>query len=48
MNLASLTDADAFAVAAYLKSLPPVAHTVPGPLGPGEATGGLVMRIEQD
>ena len=48
MNLASLTDADAFAVAAYLKSLPQVAHTVPGPIGPGEATGGLVMRIEQD
>lgn len=28
---ASLTDADAAAIAAYLKSLPPVDHKVPGP-----------------
>jgi mono/diheme cytochrome c family protein len=31
----ALTDDDARALAAYLKSLPPVAHKVPGPVGPG-------------
>lgn len=32
----SLKPDDAAAIAAYLKSLPPVSHKVPGPLGPGE------------
>lgn len=31
-----LTDADAAALTAYLKSLPPVSHKVPGPFGPDE------------
>ena len=31
-----LTDDDATALAAYLKSLPPVHHVVPGPFGPDE------------
>jgi len=31
-----LTKADALAIAAYLKSLPPIKHKVPGPLGPNE------------
>jgi mono/diheme cytochrome c family protein len=31
---AALTDEDARALAAYLKSLPPVAHQVPDPVGP--------------
>jgi len=31
-----LTDDDAAALAAYLKSLPPVSHEVPGPFGPEE------------
>ena len=34
-SYAALTDEDAAVLAAYLKSLPPVAHQVPGPVGPG-------------
>ena len=45
MGYAALTDADAQAIAAYLKSLPPVANEVPGPFGPGEPTGGFVMKV---
>lgn len=33
---ASLTDEDASAIAAYLKSLPAYSNKVPGPVGPGE------------
>ncbi len=32
-GFSSMTDEDAFAVAAYLKSLPPYANQVPGPVG---------------
>jgi len=32
----ALTDEDAAALAAYLKSLPPVGFEAPGPVGPGE------------
>jgi len=35
-SYAALTDADANALAAYLQSLKPVAHAVPGPFGAGE------------
>jgi mono/diheme cytochrome c family protein len=35
-SYAALTDADANALAAYLKSLPAVAEKVPGPMGPTE------------
>jgi mono/diheme cytochrome c family protein len=35
-GLAALSDADAYAIADFLKSLPPVVHKVPGPFGPGE------------
>jgi mono/diheme cytochrome c family protein len=35
-NLAVLTDADAQAIAAYLKDLPPVSHKVPGPFTSAE------------
>ena len=35
-SYAALTDADALAVAAYLKALPPVRHAVPPPAGPGQ------------
>lgn len=48
MGLAALTDEDALAIAAFLKSLPPVANKVPGPFGPTEKTGGFVMRVVQD
>jgi len=34
---AKLTDEDAQAIAAYLKSLAPIANKVPGPFGPNEA-----------
>lgn len=44
-NLAALTDADAFAIAAYLQSLDPVAHEVPGPIPPGEPAPSFVMRV---
>lgn len=43
--LANLTDSDAEAIAAYLKSLPPVSNKVPGPFGPGEAPTSFVMKI---
>ncbi|MBY5523064.1 c-type cytochrome [Rhizobium leguminosarum] len=43
--LAELTDSDAGAIAAYLKSLPPVSNKVPGPFGPGEAPTSFVMKI---
>ena len=32
----AMSDADAAALAAYLKSLPPVRHKAPGPVGPAE------------
>jgi mono/diheme cytochrome c family protein len=35
-SFATLTDADAYNIAEFLKSLPPVAHKVPGPFGPNE------------
>lgn len=44
-DFARLTDADATAIAAYLKSLPPVSHKVPGPFGPGETVTTLLFRI---
>jgi mono/diheme cytochrome c family protein len=40
-----LTPADAMAIALYLKSLPPVAHKVPGPFGPGETPTVFVMSV---
>lgn len=43
--LAELTDSDARAIAAYLKSLPPVSNKVPGPFGPGEPPTLFVMKI---
>ena len=36
-SYAALTDADARALVAYLKSLPPVRFKAPGPVGPDEA-----------
>ncbi len=43
--LANLTKADALAIAAYLKSLPPVSNKVPGPFGPTEKPTSFVMKI---
>ena len=42
---ANLTKSDAAAVAAYLKSLPPVQNQVPGPFGPNQTPTSFVMTI---
>jgi mono/diheme cytochrome c family protein len=42
---AHLTAADANAIAAYLKSLKPVDHAVPGPFGPGQKVPTFMFRI---
>jgi mono/diheme cytochrome c family protein len=42
---AKLTKSDAQAIAAYLKSLPPVRNKVPGPFGPSETPTAFVMKI---
>jgi mono/diheme cytochrome c family protein len=44
-EFAKLTKEDAHAIAAYLKSLPPVKNKVPGPFGPGEKPTSFVMRV---
>lgn len=42
---ASLTQSDASAIVAYLRSLPPVKNKVPGPFGPTETPTSFVMKI---
>ena len=42
---ANLTKPDVNAIVAYLRSLPPVAHKVPGPFGPTETPTSFVMKI---
>ena len=42
---ASLSDSDALAIAAYLKTLNPVRHAVPGPFGPGEKVTSFTFRV---
>jgi hypothetical protein len=42
---AKLTAQDVRAIAAYLKSLPPVKNKVPGPFGPNEQPTSFVMKI---
>jgi len=44
-NYASMTKSDASAIAAYLKSLPPVQHQVAGPFGPSQTPTSFVMTI---
>jgi mono/diheme cytochrome c family protein len=44
-HFAKLTKQDAYAIAAYLKSIPAVKNKVPGPFGPGEKVSSFVMRI---
>ena len=44
-GFASLTDADALSVAAFLKSLTPVSNKVPGPFGANETASVLVMAV---
>jgi len=45
MELANLSNNDAQAIAAYLKSLPPVKNAVPGPFGPKDVPSRLVFVI---
>jgi mono/diheme cytochrome c family protein len=45
-GLASLTKADALAIATFLKSLPPVSNKVAGPFGPDEPTNVFVMSVQ--
>ncbi len=42
---ANLTRQDVLAIAAYLKSLPPISNKVPGPFGPSETPTSFVMKI---
>ena len=42
---AEMTKADAMAVAAFLKSLPPVSNKVPGPFGPTETPTSFVFKV---
>ena len=42
---AKLSEADAAAIAAFLKSLPPVHRKVPGPFGPNDKPTVFVMKI---
>jgi mono/diheme cytochrome c family protein len=42
---AQLTKQDANAIIAFLRSVAPVAHKVPGPFGPSEAPTSFVMKI---
>lgn len=44
-DYATLTEADMTAMVAYLRSLKPVANKVPGPFGPQEKPGVMVMTI---
>lgn len=44
-NLSALSDEDAYAIAAYLQSLDPIANDVPGPVPPGEPAPSFVMRV---
>lgn len=44
-SYAMLTDEDALALAAYLKSLPPVRHQAPPPTGPGEKAPGPYLSV---
>jgi mono/diheme cytochrome c family protein len=44
-ELAALSPDDAKAIVAYLRSLPPVNHAVPGPFGPNEEPSTLVFVI---
>jgi mono/diheme cytochrome c family protein len=45
-ELSSLTRSDALAIVAYLRSLPPVSHKVPGPFGLNETPSVFVMSVQ--
>lgn len=43
--LAHLTKSDAAAIAAFLKTLPPVKNAVPGPFGPNERPNSFALKV---
>jgi mono/diheme cytochrome c family protein len=43
--LAKLTKTDAYAIAAYLKTLPAVSNKVPGPFGPDQAPSSFALKV---
>ncbi len=45
MAFANLTTDDATAIAAFLKSLKPVSHKVPDPVGPGQPVTSFLFRV---
>lgn len=45
MSLAKLTDEDAYAIAAFLKSLPPTSNKVPDPLGAAQSPSAPYMTV---
>ncbi|HET6609864.1 MAG TPA: cytochrome c [Rhodopila sp.] len=45
-GLSALSKSDALAMAAYLKSLPPVSNKVPGPFGPTQTPTVMVMSLQ--
>jgi mono/diheme cytochrome c family protein len=45
MNFAQLTDSDAHAIVAFLKSIPPIKNQVPAPTAPGEAAKAPYMTV---
>ena len=45
MSFSHLSKNDATAIAAYLKSLPPIKHAVPGPFGATQKPNVLVMAV---
>ena len=45
LNYSNLSEADAMAIAVYLKTLKPVKHAVPKPLPPGTAARGPVLAF---
>ena len=45
MTFANLTDEDAHAIAAYLKTIKPVPHKVPAPVPPGKKPPGAVVTF---
>ncbi|HEU0151265.1 MAG TPA: cytochrome c [Bradyrhizobium sp.] len=44
-DFSHMTKEDALAVAAYLKSLPPISNRVPGPFGPADKPDVFVMSV---
>jgi mono/diheme cytochrome c family protein len=44
-NFKNLTHSDAMAIAAYLKTLPPIKNKVPGPFGSSEKPTSFVMQV---